>query len=411
MNWKSPISFAVLAVFTATPMFAAYQEEVDFLRKHTPIVELGSGDCRVAIAPAWQGRVMTSTATGVGGGSFGWINPPTIEAGIKPEAEREGLAKHIHIFGGEERLWFGPEGGPFSLFFQPGAKQVFEQWRTPAAIDTEPFEVIGKPSETEAVFGRSMALRNRAGTTLSMDVRRTVRLLKPEDVSALCEACLPKNLKMVGYATDNRVTNTGKAAWTRETGAPSIWMLGMYKPSPKTTVVIPIEAGGVDKLGKKVETSYFGEVPADRIKIGENVVYFKGDGGHRSKIGVSPKRSQGIAGSWSPDSNTLTLVIIGSNLAAQDTGWPYVDSQWRDDVNPFGGDVINSYNDGAPEPGAKPLGPFYELETSSPALLLGPQESFTHTQATLHLTGEREALDSVAVKLLGVSLNEIEGGL
>ena len=52
------------------------------------------------------------------------------------------LAKHIHVFGGEERLWFGPEGGPFALFFPPKVEQTFANWKTPAAIDTEPFEVF-----------------------------------------------------------------------------------------------------------------------------------------------------------------------------------------------------------------------------------------------------------------------------
>ena len=45
----------------------------------------------------------------------------------------------------------------------------------------------------------------------------------------------------------------------------------------------------------------------------------------------------------------------------------YVNSMWEHQEHPYGGDVINSYNDGPPSPGAKPLGPFFELETSSPA--------------------------------------------
>ena len=44
----------------------------------------------------------------------------------------------------------------------------------------------------------------------------------------------------------------------------------------------------------------------------------------------------------------------------------YVNSMWEVQRDPFAGDVVNSYNDGPPAPAAKPLGPFYELETSSP---------------------------------------------
>ena len=117
----------------------------------------------------------------------------------------------------------------------------------------------------------------------------------------------------------------------------------------------------------------------------------------------------GIAGSWQADSGTLTLVRIRPGQADASASWPYVDSQWKEDVDPFGGDLLNAYNDGPPEPGAKPLGPFYELETSSPALFLKPGASHTHAQATVHLTGPREALDAIAKRTLGVSLDGIEG--
>ena len=50
----------------------------------------------------------------------------------------------------------------------------------------------------------------------------------------------------------------------------------------------------------------------------------------------------------------------------------YVNSMWEMQKEPYKGDVINSYNDGPPAPGKPPLGPFYELETSSPALSLQP---------------------------------------
>ncbi|MGA2407859.1 MAG: DUF6786 family protein [Bacteroidales bacterium] len=53
------------------------------------------------------------------------------------------------------------------------------------------------------------------------------------------------------------------------------------------------------------------------------------------------------------------------------------------------------------------MGPFYELETSSPAADLKPGESLCHIQFTIHLTGDPEKLDEVSRKVLGVSLNKI----
>jgi len=80
---------------------------------------------------------------------------------------------------------------------------------------------------------------------------------------------------------------------------------------------------------------------------------------------------------------------------------------WELQDAPYAGDVVNSYNDGPPEPGAKAMGPFYELETSSPAAALAPGDSITHIHRTFHLQGDEAALDRLARGVLGVSLAEI----
>jgi len=416
---KSPLAsaFTHLAMLTAglasvsTPANADdYQRDRDLLRAHTPIVELVRGDLRIAVAPAYQGRVMTSTAAGLQGRSFGWINPPVIAAGIKPEAERNGLARHIHVFGGEERLWFGPEGGPFSLFFAPRVPQEFADWRTPAEIDTEPLPTVGEPEAERVVFGRRMTLKNRAGTVLDMEVRREVRLSGAEALKDRVDHADTSDLRVVGYTTVNTVKNVGSQPWTRASGAPSIWLLGMFRPSERTTMLFPFRTGPESELGPIANTTYFGPIPPDRVVAKDGVLYFKGDGKQRGKLGLTSRRTPGIAGSWQADTGVLTL-LFASPAKGPASAWPFVDSQWREDVDPFGGDLINAYNDGPPEPGAAPLGPFYELESSSPALLLGPGESHTHTQTTLHLTGPREALDRVARRVFGVGLTSIENAL
>ena len=89
----------------------------------------------------------------------------------------------------------------------------------------------------------------------------------------------------------------------------------------------------------------------------------------------------------------------------------YVNSLWKLQDNPYGGDAANSYNDGPPHPGAKPLGPFYELESSSPAAALAPGKSLSHIHRTIHLVRTEEPLDNVAQATLGVSLEEIRTGL
>ena len=103
---------------------------------------------------------------------------------------------------------------------------------------------------------------------------------------------LGEALRMVGYETDNRMTNTGSNVWKPETGLLSIWMLGMYNPSP--------------------------------------------------------------------------------------------------------------------EPGKPPLGPFYELETSSPAAAFKPGETLRHVQRTFHIQGSQEQLGPLARRLLGTKLDVIK---
>ena len=70
---------------------------------------------------------MTSTCTGAEGLSFGFINAPYIEQGQ--------INRHFNNYGGEDRMWLSPEGGPFSLWFKPGDPQDLEHWFTAPALN------------------------------------------------------------------------------------------------------------------------------------------------------------------------------------------------------------------------------------------------------------------------------------
>jgi len=73
------------------------------MQKHTSIETLRNGAAAVAIAPAYQGRVMTSTFDAASGPSFGWINRPVIEKGFLSDDDKKGkLEEHVYIFSGEE---------------------------------------------------------------------------------------------------------------------------------------------------------------------------------------------------------------------------------------------------------------------------------------------------------------------
>jgi hypothetical protein len=379
---------------------STFADDLKFLQAHKETILLSdkSGAAQAAVIPAYQGRVMTSTANGASGLSFGWINRELIGSGE--------TKKHINAVGGEDRIWLGPEGGQFGLFFEKGAPFDLEHWFTPPAIDTEPFEVVVREQD-HVEFQRKFSVTNATGTKFDVAVSRQVRLLSPDAVWKQLGIAPVENVTMVAIETVNRLTNAGDKPWKKETGLLSIWILGMFNPSPATTIVVPITPGPESVLGKPVNSDYFGPVPPARLVIRENAIYFKGDGEYRSKIGILPSRATPIFGSYDAENKVLTL--ISYNPSSSNAG--YVNSQWKIQDAPFGGDVINSYNDGPPEPGAKPLGPFYEMETSSPAAALAKGQTLEHIHRTYHIQGSEKDLDSIARATLHVGINEIENAL
>ena len=394
-------STASSAEFSAPMSVATFSDDIAFLRRHTDIIVLrdNRGNAQVAVAPSWQGRVMTSAAEGEGGASFGWINRDLISSGE--------LQPHINVFGGEDRLWLRPEGSQFSIYFAKGMPFSGDHWFVPKALDTLPFKVVSH-SSADATLQAEFTLANYSGTHFQVAIRREVRLL--ENVTAwhhLGVAPLDR-VALVAYESNNTLINAGREAWRKDTGLLSIWILGMFNSSPSATVAVPIKAGSESELGAKVTTyEAYGAIPPERLKATGNTIFFRGDGKYRSKIGVNPRRSLGKLGSYDAARRVLTIVQFSQPQGVND----YVNSLWGPQEAPYGGDAINSYNDGPPAPGTKSLGPFFELESSSPAVALEPGGSLEHTHRTLHLAGPRGELDSVASAVLGVSLAQIEAAL
>jgi hypothetical protein len=180
-------------------------------------------------------------------------------------------------------------------------------------------------------------------------------------------------------------------------------MLGMFRASAKATAIVPFASGPESKLGPIVNDSYFGKIAPDRLAIMDGVIFLRADAKSRGKIGLSPKRALPVLGSYDAGTRTLTIVQFTLPRGAVD----YVNSMWEIQKEPYGGDVSNGYNDGPPSRGAKQLGKFFELETSSPALALKPGKSATHRHSTVHLQGEDAVLNLIALEVFGVPLDTI----
>jgi hypothetical protein len=377
-----------------------FGDDLDFLQRHTETVVLSQGSAQLVVCPALQGRVVTSTTGGAEGPSFGWLNRELIGSGA--------LTPHMNVYGGEDRFWLGPEGGQFSLFFAPGAPQELAHWQTPAPIDAEPFTLVDR-AQDRALLTKTMRLTNASGTVFDLEVEREVRIYSPARTWAEAGAdgldrVEPSGrVKAVGFESRNRLTNRGTATWRHQTGLISIWIAGTFAPSRSTVIVLPFRSRPEAELGPVVNDRYFGRVPSDRLVVRGNAIYFRGDGRQRAKIGVSPRRARPVLGSYDAAGSTLTLVTYTLPETARD----YVNSLWEPQDEPYRGDAVNSYNDGPAAPGAAPFGPFYELETSSPALALAPGESAEHVHRTLHFVGPTADLDAVARGALGVGTADI----
>jgi hypothetical protein len=365
--------------------------DLNFLEKNDSVVVLQSEDglAKVIISSKYQGKVFTSTANGDTGKSFGWINYKAFSAKIDP---------HMNAYGGEDRLWLGPEGSKFALFFKPGTKMEFANWHTPAAFDHESWNLVNKDGK-QVILSKNMSLLNYAGAKLDLKIQRIISLLDQADIQKYLDVQPDSMVKSIGIKTENAITNTGTAAWTAHTGTPCLWNLDMFTPSPGVIVVIPYNE---NVQGKVATTDYFGQIPPDRVIYKHGHLFFKADGKSRGKLGMPATRTKTIAGSYDAAGNVLTLITF-----SVDPRIPYLNQEWRTDKDPLVGDAANAYNDGPLADGSQ-MGPFYEMESVSPAAFLQPGEKLSHQHCIFHFTGDKTGLNKIALKTLGVSLKEIE---
>lgn len=369
-----------------------FQKDLTFLKeKDSRLVTLGDPNHgpAVLVSPKYQGKVFTSSSGSKKGKSFGWVNYDAFEGKTDP---------HMNAYGGEDRLWLGPEGGPFSLFFEKGTEMVYENWHTPPAFDTEEWE-LSSSSSTKASLSKEMDLKNYEGTKFKLIIEREISLLKTSEIEKMLSIAITDSIKTVGFKTSNKLINKNDFDWNEETGAPVMWNLGMFSPSPKSVIILPYE----ESDGKVATTDYFGEIPDDRIKNEkeDQVLYLKADGKHRGKLGMTSQRTKGIAGSYAEDTEVLTITLFDV-----DSSKTYLNQEWKVNVDPFEGDAMNAYNDGPLEDGSQ-MGPFYEIESVSPAALIASEESIIHTHSVFHFEGDRKDLNDISKKVFGVSLDKI----
>jgi len=317
---------------------------------------------------------------------------------------------HFANYGAEDRMWLSPEGGQFSLWFKHGDPQNLQHWFTAPALNEGAWSVVSGPGEPGVRMQRPMQLTNASQTTFTLDVTREVRLAGAQDLAAWFGAQAAATLarpgnRLVCYETVNTITNRG-ADMRRASGLLSIWMLGMLNSGPQTVVIVPYRPGDEASLGPVVKSDYFGQIPADRLKILPQAVLFLADGNCRSKIGTSQRRARNVLGSIDFAGKTVSLVQF--SMPDDPAQHAYMNNMWElPQKQPYVGDVANSYNDGPSEPGKKGMGAFYEIESLSPAVELATGQALTHHHRTLHVQADLPVLADLVREVLGVDVETV----
>lgn len=370
----------------------SYGYDAAFLKKYSKdIIELQNENAKVLLSADYQGRVMTSSAEGDTGASYGWLNYDLISSGKKKG--------QFNPVGGEERIWLGPEGGQYSIYFKKGDSFNIKNWQVPALIDTERFAVIYSDSSS-ATFSKSAEITNYTGTVFHLTLKRTIQLLDKNATEQILRSAISPGISYVAYTTTNQLINAGDTEWKKETGLLSIWLLSMMTPTKETKVMIPFFPQ--PDARSFITDNYFGEIPQDRLLVKDSILYFRCDGKSRGKLGISPVIAKPVVGSFDFKNNVLTILIPEVHHEEM-----YVNSKWEIQKQPYKGDVINSYNDGPLQDGSQ-LGPFYEIESSSPVKELKPGEVEKYQQSIIHFRGNYSALKELAQRLLQVDLDEVK---
>ncbi|MEM0994515.1 MAG: DUF6786 family protein [Bacteroidota bacterium] len=343
---------------------------------------LEDGDAMIAVSGPFQARILTSTAKGKTGSSYGWVNFGLIEK------DTHGVT--MAYLGGESRMWFAPEWGPNALFFPKGVEQVSSNMLAPAALNNNKFKEISRKDNT-LNFGGELQITNNNGYTFDLAVERSISLLSDAAIAQALNITLSEQLAAVGFSASTIVKNMGRDTFSRDSGLIAIWELGCMLTSPDNRVIIPLREA-TDSI-----TEYFTPI-AERVRIKDGVVYYKADALGINKIGIPPQYAKNVMGSYDPSKQLLNIVTFSFERDRF-----YVNSV-PDNTTPYQGDVINIFNGVLDETAQIP---FYEFESSSSAKELQPQQTMQHRQTTYHFEGEKAVLNEIAQKVLGVSLDEI----
>ena len=391
LKMKLPFVCSALLIITApvvaqTKKHFNFEQDLHFIRQYEKPIVLSSHDglSQLVISTKHQGRVLTSTATGASGYSYGWLN-------------YEALSNNKSGVGGEDRFWLAPIGSQYSIYYPKSKPLVESSWRVPKHLNTGA-AILVKQTRSLVSYQKSIQVENYLGTRFSTELTREIKLLNRKEIMQKLGVEFTKAIRSVGFESRNKLTNKGDD-WQLDTGMVTPWLLGMFKGNDTTVAIFPLKA----KHGETPAIStYLYPLNKQRLIVAPEQMFFRVDGKYRSKIGIKSANTLPIMGYYDASNSALTIVTFSFEDAAR-----YPDAEEGILKTPYQGDVINSYNHGAMDGSLLTHSSFFELESSAKLVPLKTGESISHSQQTYHFSGAKGELDIISSALLGISLADI----
>ena len=170
----------------------------------------------------------------------------------------------MNVFGGEDRFWLGPEGGQYALYFAKGEPFDFDHWQVPKPSTAGPGRRRSGPAQVAFREGHEARQLFRHHVRRA---RRSDRRSLATGADTAARRAPPRRSSAVAYESENHLVNTGQTAWTKETGLLSVWILGMYQPSPRR-VVVPFRQGPRPSSGRWSTTTTSARCPPIGCRAG-----------------------------------------------------------------------------------------------------------------------------------------------
>ena len=380
-------------------------DDVAFLRKHTPVVVLTDGQgMRVAVAPDLQGRVMTSSARGDAGPELRLDQPRA--ASPRARATRTSTPTAARTASGSDRRAASSRSSSRRAI--PSTSRIGTR-RPP--IDTEPYPVTvarGGPRhlpqghDSHQLLGHAVRPRASIASCASCRAPQALKDLGPGRARSRCRS--------VAFESENRITNSGHAAVdgrrraSSRSGSSACSSRRRRRPSSCRS-----SPGRRATLGPIVNDAYFGKVPG-RPPRGPRAACSSSaaTASTAARSASRPRARVPVLGSYDASGRRAHARAVQpargrARLRQLDVGDPEgaVRGRRREQLQRRAARARARSRSGR-STSSRPPRP----RPPSPA-----GGSLVHRHRTIHLVGDKAALDAIARKALGASLDTITSAL